>query len=390
MLTKKSVLYLFFFMYILFATGFSSPLEIGNDGFGNPFLIYDNPALIVRQHGAPTGCSFYYNSSLKKYSFIAGIIESFKKSAFAIAYNKNTQEGFNTFSTAFSTAYKQISFGSSFHFLFSKKEPEFTLDAGFSYHFKEKRYAGLVVKNIINVDTSNELLARELNITTGGNIPRLKRMFYTVQGLGILYNLKNRDYGYGGIVNIHKFFFTNPSLSLYSMGRVVYKHTGELEWLVEVMAGYHHLFNRFALGIYTGYEYLSQSEKSRISCSMYCNPLYRRKLGDFNCSIELDSPKMTPDGDRIHDNVIITIKGIFYKEDVKVKRWTLLITDTKDPEGTIIRTFSGGNIPPSSIQWDGRDTKGNVVKNGTYYLKLIIIDSINRVISSSFKEVTVY
>jgi len=389
-LTKKFFLYVLWLPCLMITPGFSSPLVIGNDGFGNPFLIINNPAMINRQKGVPIGFSFYYNTSLQKYLILTGFSESFDKSAFSINYLKDTQEEYNRFSTAFSTACKMISFGASFHFLFFDEEPDFTLDAGITYHFKERRYIGLVMKNILEIDNGNELLARELCLTGGGNIPKVDRLFFTAKARGILFDFKEKDYGYGGDINVHKFIFNNPSLSIYLKGTVLYAHDKNLTWNMESLLGYHHRFNRFSLGIYAGYKHYSLSEMNSVVFSIYYNPLFKRKIGDLDCSLELNSSKMTPNGDNIHDNVVITIRGSFQKDEVRIKRWTILITDEKDRKGAVIKTFSGGNVPPTSIVWEGRNNEGNLVKNGTYYIKLILVDSINRVISSSYKVVTVF
>ena len=367
--------------------GFSSPLETGSDGFGNPFLLYFNPSLICRQTGGPIGTSFYYGSSSKRYTLSTGFIETFKRSGFSLCYVRKNHDYYNNISTAFSSLYKNISFGATFHFIFSGSEPLFTLDAGGSYHFTDSRYVGIVFKNFFDVDTSNEILSREMRIATGGDIPRINRMYYTIQGIATLYNFKQREFGGGGDVNIHKYFFENPSLSLYSRGKALYNREKEIEWTVEAAAGYHHFFQRVAFGVYAGYEYPSDIKTSRISLSLYFNPQYQKNIPKLSCTIKLTSPEITPDGDGVNDKVIIDIDGVFSNKEVRTKRWTLLVKKDLTSKDNILRTFSGGDIPPSSILWEGRDTNGQLVDDGTYYIQLFIIDTINRVVSSSTEKI---
>lgn len=65
----------------------------------------------------------------------------------------------------------------------------------------------------------------------------------------------------------------------------------------------------------------------------------------------------------------ITISNI--SVDRNVNQWELVITDAM---GGLFRTFSGMGNPPEAIEWDGRDTKGNMIdlgKNYSYYLRVV-------------------
>lgn len=387
MLKKNHTYPLILLSFLFIQYGFSTPLEKCNEGYGNPFLLHFNPSLISRQSGGPFGTSFYYNAPEKQYTLSAGFIETFKQSGFSLCYVRKNHDYFNKISTAFSSQYKDISFGATFHFVFSGSEPLFTMDAGGSYYFTERKYIGIVVKNIFDVDTSNELLPRELRISTGGDIPGVDRMYYTAEAITTLYSFKDREVGGGGDVNIHKFFFRNPSLSIFSRGMVFYNREKEVVWAVEAAAGYHHFFNRFAFGVYAGYEYPGSVEESRISFCAYFNPHYKKNRPKLTCTIKLSSAEITPNGDDINDKVIIDIDGVFSNREVKTKRWTVVVKKDLTARDTIIRSFSGGDIPPSSILWDGRDTNGHIMEEGTYYIQLFIVDTIDRVVSSSTEKI---
>ncbi len=65
----------------------------------------------------------------------------------------------------------------------------------------------------------------------------------------------------------------------------------------------------------------------------------------------------------------ITILNISVEKDVK--QWELVITDAM---GGVFRTFAGMGNPPEAIEWDGRDSKGNMIdlgKNYSYYLRVV-------------------
>jgi hypothetical protein len=65
------------------------------------------------------------------------------------------------------------------------------------------------------------------------------------------------------------------------------------------------------------------------------------------------------------------------------------VTKEMDAKVDAVRTYSGGNIPPSSIVFDGRNIKGEILERGTYYIQIVLIDSLNRVVSSSFKKIVI-
>ncbi len=388
---KKSARTNHFFLSvaILISGVHASPLETTGSSFANPFIMYYNPALISRQSGAPVGVSYYYNSPLRQYSLSAGFIETFKKSGFSLCYSKNNYEKFDRISTAFSSLYRNISFGATFHFVFSGSDPLFSLDAGGSYHFNNLLYAGVAVKNIFEADSGAESFAREVAISAGGELPWVKSFYYTVKGIVKLYDLPAGKIGSGGDVHLQKFFLKNPMISIYSRGALLYNREREIEWSAEACVGLHLFVSSFSCGVFGGYEYLSSLQDGRISVSVHLNPLYKRSTPGLSCALQLSSSKFSPDGDGKEDVLIIAQSGVFYGKNVRTKRWTLVIKKKQKPEDSIVRTFSGGDMPPSSTLWDGRDTAEKIVKSGEYSLQLFIVDTMERVVSSDIATVIV-
>ena len=65
----------------------------------------------------------------------------------------------------------------------------------------------------------------------------------------------------------------------------------------------------------------------------------------------------------------IKISNISVEKDVK--QWELVVTDAL---GEVFRTFAGMDNPPEVIEWDGKDSKGNMIdpgRNYSYYLRVI-------------------
>jgi hypothetical protein len=84
---------------------------------------------------------------------------------------------------------------------------------------------------------------------------------------------------------------------------------------------------------------------------------------------------------------MIGIRGVFSTNKVALKQWNLIIYKETGNRTTIVRLFSGGSIPPSSILWNARNAGGDLVEKGTYKIRLILIDTFNREVSSSVIEV---
>ncbi len=379
------------FIYLLLSITplLSSPLETRNGDFGGAFLLYSDPSLICKQVGRPIGGNFYYNYLNNSYSFILGFSESFKKGAFSLAYSNNSDESFHKASTAFSSYYKKFSFGSSFHFLFSSDQPLFSLDAGLSFHLGDYLYSGFVFKNIVATDTSYSLM-REAIVTNGGRIPLFKKLYYSFQGMFCfidISHIKNKEFKYGGTLSIEKYFFNSPSISLYTRGTFFSTPDKEIEWDVEPVLGIHNSIKMFSFGIYAGYLISHLNKNSRLSFNFYINPSIKKKIPSLSCEIKLSSPKLT--FDLGSNNIIVNIDGVFSNKDARIKRWSLMISKEVQNRIIIVRTFSGGNVPPSSIVFDGRNTQDNLIMSGTYFIQLVIVDTLNRVISSTYKKLVV-
>jgi len=52
------------------------------------------------------------------------------------------------------------------------------------------------------------------------------------------------------------------------------------------------------------------------------------------------------------------------RTNLRIKKWKLTISDEK---GSIIRTLEGKGSPPRTIEWDGRDERGKIIRVGTLY-----------------------
>ncbi len=71
------------------------------------------------------------------------------------------------------------------------------------------------------------------------------------------------------------------------------------------------------------------------------------------------------------------------RSDIKIKKWELTISDDK---GSIIRTLQGKGSPPGTVEWDGREERGKIIKVGTLYsYNFVAIDEYGRLHITSGK-----
>ncbi|MGD9200322.1 MAG: hypothetical protein PVI26_02060 [Chitinispirillia bacterium] len=388
------IVFINIFFYILFIKSNSSSTQLatGSNSYGFPFIVYNEPSAICKQNGLPVGLSFNYNINSDDYSFIAGFSETFTRSAYALAYSYNNYGFLNRLTTAVSFPYKTLTFGASFNFIFRKSEPLFAADGGARLYFSEEKYIGINFKNIIFNDTAGNVNYRGITLSTGGDFHWLKELYYNVQAIFNIYNFIdfnywNYEYGYGGKVNIEKYFLNNPSFSFLLNGEILFNNKNQIELNIANSFGFHYSFNKFAMGIYCGCIYSQEPQRINIASSIYVNPLYIKEVPMLSCNITLFLPYFTPDGDGEADNAIIHFKGCFSNKKVRTKKWTVLVSRGNTTKSEIVKVFTGGNIPPSTILWNGRDSKGDLLKEGEYYIHLILIDTMDRIVRSKYKEV---
>ncbi|MBN1981799.1 MAG: hypothetical protein JW795_09720 [Chitinivibrionales bacterium] len=68
---------------------------------------------------------------------------------------------------------------------------------------------------------------------------------------------------------------------------------------------------------------------------------------------------------------------------MNTKRWTLLISKKDGSSRSLVRSFTGSFIPPSSVLWDGRNSSTELVLKGLYSIQLFVVDSFYRTVKSN-------
>jgi len=97
-------------------------------------------------------------------------------------------------------------------------------------------------------------------------------------------------------------------------------------------------------------------------------------------NLSVSEAAISPNGDGIQDLTL------FDFDIADEKAWQLEI---RDRYGKVVQTYSGVGMPLTPIQRDGRDTAGNLVRDGTYTTELIYLDADGKRQPQSQRKVTV-
>lgn len=87
-------------------------------------------------------------------------------------------------------------------------------------------------------------------------------------------------------------------------------------------------------------------------------------------------------------NILISLRS--EKKTYSVKKWCIFIFQEKNREKKTIKSFSGGNVLPSTISWIGRNYTDEISPPGVYYIQAIIIDGSSNTITFSPEKIVIY
>lgn len=91
--------------------------------------------------------------------------------------------------------------------------------------------------------------------------------------------------------------------------------------------------------------------------------------------MEADLESFSPDGDGKEDVIHIKLHARENPGGVGLKSWALMIIRRDSLNHPVQeKAFVGGSIPPSTIVWDGRNSKGELVDRGTYWYQFTAVD----------------
>ena len=145
-------------------------------------------------------------------------------------------------------------------------------------------------------------------------------------------------------------------------------HAGAEYWpfeFIALRAGLDEVEITGGIGIrYKGYslDYAVASQNSDLSHRVS----FSVSFGEFDLGLDVDNKIFSPFGSQ--KEAKISLRGA---SQFGLKRWSLNI---KDKSGNAVKSYGGRSMPPGSIVWDGKDSKGDYVPDGKYKIELELVD----------------
>jgi len=105
------------------------------------------------------------------------------------------------------------------------------------------------------------------------------------------------------------------------------------------------------------------------------------RFGGFFASSQAEPSVFSPTGERSTTQVSLNART-----KSEADHWSL---EFQDKAHRVVRKFGGPGLPPSHVQWDGKDETGLPVADGVYAYQLVVQDKDGRVIESRTRRVEI-
>lgn len=333
--------------------------------YSSPLLILNHPALLSKQQGLPIGIeilSDYFD--FKGVSVSGGLSYLFENNAVAIGY-KHIDKDINILSTGFSRSMLISSFGAALKIERNLKTLLPNIDLSYSVDINKSLSYNIIIENIMTLYRS-EILYPELSTYIHGTI-----------------NAINFELGYSGVffdyskfkplnaleISISYEFFKNRNFYTALENSIYKNRENEIITEIGLFIGFNFRAGNFKNGISTGCQHEINRSNGKLVNNILINPLFyqhqKPPMFIISCSCSQN----------VDNELIINIENVDNVE--KIKNWSLIITDYKNDK-KLIKSFSGGNIPPKVIVWDLKDSFGIANIKNTLKAQLLVLDINNK------------
>lgn len=335
------------------------------------FHLFSNPSLLVMQKGVPISTSFIIPSHKDRVEGKAAFSINYKNKAFALGY-ENSESVKNKLVAAYSLNNNFFYFGSSFSVLFdSHNYPELLLDAAGTFNVCNKQYISFILNNFVVNDSIKNSIYPQIGVSYFGAFPKI----YRYLGFDFTYFCRLRSYKKKDIENVARVIVTGSVIESplinYSIGYEVCDNN--YQQLIIANAGLQIRIDEITAGLLCGIDYDPKKAKYKIKTSINFNPLN----SDYKPStIDI----LVKEGDEQNPGVYVSMKCSNLNN--KIKNWVLVFSNFPLENGKILKSFSGGNIPPSTVYWDLRDQNGDTIDHKSIYIKAVISDRKNNISST--------
>lgn len=334
--------------------------------------LFSNPSIIATQHGVPFSAAFLIPSSEEILEGAAAISFILERNAFAIGYERNDFLK-NRIISGYSLKKEFFYFGSSYSFLIdSSKDPNLLLDVSSSIKLPQTRYISLVFKNIIATEKIRSLVPPQVNLSFFGGFPGIEKIL----GFDFSYYCNINDFKKGRIdhgakLNIAGTFLNYPML-FYSTGYDFYlDNNSKVKQFICGNLGLQLKINEISTGLSYGVKYDIKISDYKMHLQLNFNPTILQP--DNRSQINL---KVIKEGEK-NSGVYVSFDYSDLNRSSNIRNWVLVFSTLPSTEGKMIKSFSGGNLPPSSIYWDFKDVSGKFYDQQVIYIRGIITDTYN-------------
>lgn len=360
---------------------FSNPLETDFNYFGQPYLLFTNSSLLSTQTGNPVAVQFLYDTEEKLMEYKGAAVLTFRNNAFSLGYIRG-EEPDNRVYSAYSFNYKGLNLGTSYAVSFGPSDPSLTVDIAAAVKIFDSRYVSIGANNILGTDTILNKFNRKASISVCGPFPHSSLVGYDCSYYMNFYEQKKGKPSHGGrlFVSGKTHGFTSVH---YSLGLNLYSDRYDvLHEKIECGLGFLLRISEVGAGILSGLHYDISTGGKGFYGNFFFNP---------TLFYDRDPPLIGLD---LYNGSEMAKKGLYLKISCNdreissgIKNWTIVFSTVPSREGSIIKSFSGGNIPPSTIFWDRRDVSGNLYTDKSCFVRLIVTDNNNNVGSTPWKKV---
>ena len=105
------------------------------------------------------------------------------------------------------------------------------------------------------------------------------------------------------------------------------------------------------------------------------------RFGGFFASNQAEPEVFSPTGENAVTKILLKAHT---KADAA--EWTL---ELKNKSEEVVRRFGGKGLPPSHLEWDGKDENGLPLPDGFYRYSLVVKDAVGRVVSGPVRKVEI-
>ncbi len=336
--------------------------------FTSPLLILNNPALLSKQQGLPIGLEIIFNSfdslKLNNVTFCGGLSYSFEDKSTAIGY-ENINQDINILSTGFSQSMLISSFGAGLKVEISRNTLLPNIDLSYSIDINKSLSYNVIIKNMLTLYKS-KILYPELSTYIHGNV---KNINFELGYRGIFYDY-NKFKPLNSLEMLISYeFFKNKNFYTALENCIYQNKENEIITEISLFFGFNFKTGNFKNGISTGYQHEINRSKGKLVNNILINPYYynhqrppKFKLS-YSCSQNVDN------------ELTFNIENVDKAE--RIKNWSIIITDYENDK-KLVKSFSGGNIPPKVIVWNFKDSYETVYIKNNLKAQLLVLDINNK------------